>query len=799
MMEALQSPVGSSKRQLAKTLFSTVSRTAQKRFDGQGGPGVPLGISTLSPISMSTNNPWDRFALPPASQNNMVPPLAPAPPRGKDPNWKKVPNDGQGGSIASSVIPVVKDIWSNFATNAIPSFVEEASKPVASPGNNEEFFRNAKNAVDYTLGGAGVNTALGAVIPGAAGMNVKFVDQKKPKTTQTPTAQSPYPQGSDMDMKLNAAFKRMQNGTASDIDRKNISYAQGKGWAPAGTQQTGAPQGAQKNNIIPTDILTSLGKKFTQDQGSASHLITSPMGPGAQNASIAQVPTSPMTFGTGDQLELPSGEIGTTTNMAGWGAVNAAITNAAGQFLGPEATVQYVMNDPAAMAELRKMFPGVPDKYILANSNIALHLQELNERLKEETGLNAIIDERDKAKSMGYGLQDTMVSYIKGRDEYFTNIDKMIDKATADYLSKGNADDPGVQREYKQYLDYLQTLKGRQYQRYTDALTKSTNQYNDTLNRLDNEYAMTLDKYNEQVKMADAISENVYKDMYNTITSLYNGVDTALKGIDDNQYAYQELFSNADGTLNLTATQKKAGEGDYMKGKTLVESFIDPNSKTLSPTTNIMSILQTAQNNQYDVNALYGVIDQLGSTLSGELTNPPSDNGQPLESSDDTIKRITNILKTWQEGIADYAPTSQEGVGIVQKMTNMINQVSGTIGEQYKKTIAGKGSALKKAIQELIKPSREKSWWLPQSLESKKPYQNTSTDRAEFIKNSGLDESLGGIIFDLAMKYPSDPAAVFTGGENINTKSDQEIESMVADILASSNMTSNLPTTAGQK
>ena len=279
-----------------------------------------------------------------------------------------------------------------------------------------------------------------------------------------------------------------------------------------------------------------------------------------------------------------------------------------------------ILNDPKLHDELVKLFPGVPDWAIPKGASLSNQLNDLKEAKKMELGLDDMYNRRQKMINQGYSLTDDLTNYVKGHDEYVTKLDKMINEARSDVKYSGDLSDPRAKAQFDQWKDYLYIQKGKQNKRYTDVLNDSINQHNQELQQLDNSYQMAQQQLNDYMTSASAITTEAYTRMYQSLTSLYDGLSNA----GANQLKIDQAEANLTRTqlLNMkTMADMSTGgggtkEGDYAKGITFAKSYLDPDGSYVADSVNIPNVMKMIKGSNYDDNALNSFWDQMLTHLS---------------------------------------------------------------------------------------------------------------------------------------------------------------------------------------
>ena len=162
---------------------------------------------------------------------------------------------------------------------------------------------------------------------------------------------------------------------------------------------------------------------------------------------------------------------------------------------------------------------GMPEEVIAqmpASGLLSEQLSKLSDTVKKEFQLNTQLDRLTSLQTQGLTLTNDVKSYIRGKDEYLGEIEKMLDD-TIELSAHMDLSNPHIAKRMGNYTTYLTMLKGRQTQRYMGFVNDS------------------IDYYNQQVSAAQSLYEssaNMAKEAYDKdaamTTESYNMIDTML-------------------------------------------------------------------------------------------------------------------------------------------------------------------------------------------------------------------------------------------------------------------------------
>lgn len=726
LQDALTAPVGSSKRASATSMLSSIFKVSSKQLDGKGGSRA-----------YSKKNPWTKFKMPPPMPYQ--PKTTDGQGGGTATGW--LPTIGAGiGALASKAasypgyaVEQAKDAGAMArVTGQGLKSLYQSSLGMGQMGlglyktSGQDLLKKAWHGdamdqpyydFDWTKTSQGQAAAQTLATPSTAKDRLverypTLIGSAVSPTAQAAPAPIPFKNGlSDEQKKTiqNLVNRKLDPNTWSATDKANWAYATNNAPLPsaqqpdlqsligpglsvdkAGSATAGMVEGLPATDVAQQEQTQSIGDKLKAAwaAGESPGFDTDARFTDYTPASFSSLGASD--FASGDYADWDtsgySGESAVSSGLSGWERLQAVMQQNMAKGLGPEASIESILNDPAMMDELRALFPGVPDWAIPKGASLANHIAELKETKKQEMGLDALLDRQKELISRGVNLQDDLINYVKGKDEYISRVDQLMNDAKDKFLSRSDFDDPAVQKEYEQYMSYLTTLKGKQHKRYTDVLNDSINQHNNELTKINELYNNTLAEYNELVADQSAVSQEVYTRMYNALAGLYTTLGSATVD-EDEAYMNQLKILKAEVDLakaEFDLDEKISGNtssdkpGDYQVGYTWLDKDLDPTTKYVSRTFDLASKMKALQDNGHDINAQVGLADALMSRLVAEMTSI-----RDKDSSEDDLSRVSNINNI----VANYVMDTQFrdlSNPIIQKVDGIIKAGIPTLLDQEK-------------------------------------------------------------------------------------------------------------------
>lgn len=218
---------------------------------------------------------------------------------------------------------------------------------------------------------------------------------------------------------------------------------------------------------------------------------------------------------------------------------------------------------PGYLDELRRMHPGVPDEQLPLGAGLTGQLDALKQRLNEEYQLSELGNQYKNMISSGNTLEADLTSYIKGRDTYIKDIDKMIDDVKTS-ATKG-MHDPASIASTNNYIDYLTVLKGRQNNRYIDLLKMSLESHDNKMKTITDAYNNAVTAYNEALSSESKMTVDRYNQVYSELASVYDMVQQGPGVAQDAALKQMQLQKAYYDNIEAAKKAEKAELPNYVK------------------------------------------------------------------------------------------------------------------------------------------------------------------------------------------------------------------------------------------
>jgi hypothetical protein len=299
------------------------------------------------------------------------------------------------------------------------------------------------------------------------------------------------------------------------------------------------------------------------------------------------------------------------------------------KYQGGEHFAQSILSDSKLMKEL---FPNIKPED-MPSASLVGQLADLKKALKKEYDLDNILSQKKDLIARGQLLKTTTSEYIKERDTYISQIDKMLDDAKAKMI-QGDMANPEKAAKMTNYLKYLETLKARQNKRYIDYSNQAIEAHNAEITRIDNEYTTNLNAFEEELQTQAAITQERYTNMRNMLKEMWDNVDKKEEHALD--IAYKQAQIDA-----MYAKNSPTIDIDTYKQKNLILDAMTEDNEEGKPGELIGSIQEMVDNVSNGVelgDPVKSTLMILGDYIKPQLASPNID-------ASTFIKRLDNYTR----------------------------------------------------------------------------------------------------------------------------------------------------------
>lgn len=278
-----------------------------------------------------------------------------------------------------------------------------------------------------------------------------------------------------------------------------------------------------------------------------------------------ETPAGTQATGSGKQAETTTTTTGAKTTGAATGATTPTgpgqvptgsrmLDKAVAGGMGPSMFALRAMSDPQGFKKLMKDVAGVDiaDEDLPTGGSLSANIDKMEKALKLHYNLDDLLNQKSSIVETGVTVERDLKDYIRGRDEYLTETQRMIED-TQKGMWQQNLGDPQVAKQMDNYMNYLYTLRGNQNKRYIDFLNSGITQYNRDLTEVSNNYDKALAAYQHDLTTKSAITTEEFQ-MYNTaLQEMYTNAEQAPMKKLQLQALYNQVHPAATGIVTDAA------------------------------------------------------------------------------------------------------------------------------------------------------------------------------------------------------------------------------------------------------
>jgi len=501
-------PVGSTKRKHAQKVFSILNKLQD---DGQGGPGpqMPKVNVQLRPRVVD----YSRMMVLPDIPKVRVPigTKAPIP----FPTYDGAGYAPMGGAMDGAGYTPMGGGATSTPVFGMPSNMGMPGGGYQTPGQTSSAAGSFASGVGSLTGGAwnkylGMGNVLNKNLAGAAKGTGKFIKGVTYDPLFTPAGSRSY-QG---------PFDATSNSTpfASGLNANPYSnFGTQPAQSTPGNVQFGinnTPQSGGNNNQGSDGKVQ--GPTQSQAQGDAAA------------GEVGGGKATPYSGGA-SQAAMDAGVAGAASS-GGFNSFAANYPNlvqsAVDQSMGP---TMFALSSMQRGADYLKQLPGMDafsDEVLNGKGTLAERINDTQVSLRKSHKLDQLLNNYVGLVNGGGMLQNNMVDYVRGRDEFLNETDSLITKMKNASLATDTSD-PRTRANMSNHMNYLYEMRGRQNKRYVEFLSMSTDMYNSKVTAAENLYNTQFSKYEQALSNETAITTESYNQLYTGLQDLYQTVAQA--------------------------------------------------------------------------------------------------------------------------------------------------------------------------------------------------------------------------------------------------------------------------------
>lgn len=260
--------------------------------------------------------------------------------------------------------------------------------------------------------------------------------------------------------------------------------------------------------------------------------------------------------------------------------------------------------------------------FLPASGLLSDQLTNIRKLVNDANHIDSQLDSLVKMQNAGYTVQQDLTSFIRGKDQYLGQIDKMLDDVNSQ-MNNIDMSNPIVAQRMGNYVNYLTILKGRQNQRYVGYLNTGINDFNAQLAAKENLYKTSLDRAEQEYNSAAAGATEGYTRLTNVLSEMYTNVqERTTMAQQQEQYQLQKLQTLADidykGALATKAKADAANGGEsgkftgYKNYMELIGYNENDKGEIINPgNANFLDALNAASSANYNLDLMSNAFSQV--------------------------------------------------------------------------------------------------------------------------------------------------------------------------------------------
>lgn len=440
------------------------------------------------------------------------------------------------------------------------------------------------------------------------------------------------------------------------------------------------------------------------------------------------------------------------------------ITKAIESGMGPTAFGLSLLNDKKKLAQFLSM-PEVqvntfwPENSSLLNSQLG----GLLNAAKKANGLDAASQAVQDAKNRNANIDTTLANYVKGKDEYLGDIDKLLDQGKQ-LMASTDTSDPNTRQQMNNYMNYLTILYGGQNKRYIDML-------NDGIKDDNLKYQQAIDNYNNLAKKV----ESDYAISSGKTTEFYNNTMAMIKEMYDNVSGRADMVQKSE---DREIEKAKAADESIKRQLEIIKLQQDVNEKSTTYDKNVpataldlMGIkLDKVGNiawNNYDIGSAISTVSQSNNYDPAMLADQYTQNAGTYLYQKSITGNFMNEINAFEPSLQQMAGYSQAVEGDTPEIT-AIKQNTAQIHDTMVTTMA---SNVYKGIKELLISKKDR---IKQAIDKLNGvgFGGGYKDKSKFIADFSDLGDIAGLLFD----------ENYAQGQISSSIIDQDIDALAQDL-----------------
>lgn len=254
---------------------------------------------------------------------------------------------------------------------------------------------------------------------------------------------------------------------------------------------------------------------------------------------------------------------------------------------------------------------------LIQGKTLAEQDAELKETLKADYNISALLAEKNKFADAAPTATQDMTDYVKGRDQFVSKINGLIAK-TNERAMNMDMTNPANAQMIDTYKQYLSLLKGRQNQQYGTYINKSIDNLNNDIKRVDANYSNAVSLYNSALTSGEKNLTDNYNNAKKALTEMYDALESAPSKF----YALSnQKFAYAKNQLETIGGSVKSDP--WLPEVTAIKGTIWDSDGAILPDINLKGSLELLSGQGYDSNAvIFGTTMGMKKALEGATGDP---------------------------------------------------------------------------------------------------------------------------------------------------------------------------------
>ena len=170
---------------------------------------------------------------------------------------------------------------------------------------------------------------------------------------------------------------------------------------------------------------------------------------------------------------------------------------------------------------------GIPEEQAasLPEGLLSEQINDLRNTIDKKYRIEEQLDKLLDLQQKNLTIEDDFKSYIRGKDEYLGDIDKLLDGAQTK-IANMDTSNPYVAQRMQMYVNYLTILQGRQNKRYIDFLDIGITKHKNDIDSATNIYDRSIEQANKEYQETGAVTVESYNMMKTMLEDIYNNIES---------------------------------------------------------------------------------------------------------------------------------------------------------------------------------------------------------------------------------------------------------------------------------